>query len=308
MKRVLVTGATGFIGRNALAPLSERFEEVHAVSRRPPAAEEARVRWHSADLLKAGEIRSLLSRIRPTHLLHFAWEVEAGSFWTSPQNRRWADASVELFREFGARGGERAVGAGTCAEYDWSTGICSERQTPESPASSYGDSKLRVSRELDALARDAGFSAAWGRVFFLYGPRENPARLVASVILALLNGEPAATTRGDQIRDFLHVEDVAGAFVALLESAVEGPVNVGSGTPVAIRDLVLRIGQRLGREDLLALGTRPTPAAEPPLILADVGRLTREVLWSPRYTLESGLDHTIAWWKDPLRRGADSAR
>ncbi len=76
---------------------------------------------------------------------------------------------------------------------------------------------------LEAAAPELAIELAWGRVFFLYGPGEAPGRLVASVARALLAGERAATGDGTQIRDFLHVDDVAGAFAALLDSDVTGP-------------------------------------------------------------------------------------
>jgi nucleoside-diphosphate-sugar epimerase len=125
---------------------------------------------------------------------------------------------------------------------------------------------------------------------------------VASVIRRLLAGERAPTSEGSQVRDFLHVEDVAAAFVALLESDVQGPVNIASGKPVAVGDLVTSIARRLSRLDLLDRGALPTPGGEPPLLVADVQRLDHEVGWRPRYDLESGLEQTIEWWRAELSR------
>jgi nucleoside-diphosphate-sugar epimerase len=149
---------------------------------------------------------------------------------------------------------------------------------------------------LFAFANQASLSAAWGRIFFLYGPHEHPSRLVASVIRALLRGEPAPCSHGNQIRDWLYVQDVADAFVALLNSDVTEPVNIASGQPVSIRDVVYRIAGHLGREDLIRLGAVPTLANEPPFLLADIRRLREQVGWRPKFTLETGLAQTIEWW------------
>lgn len=192
---------------------------------------------------------------------------------------------------------------GSCTEYDWKYGYCSEKVTPLMPSTLYGSCKHALQIMLDAFAKQTGISAAWGRIFFLYGPHEHPARLVASVIGSLLKNEPAHCSHGRQIRDFLHVRDVADAFVALLEADVTGPVNIGSGQPVAVRDVVHNIADQFKRPGLVRLGTLSTAPNEPPLVVADVHRLSEEVGWKPRYDLDAGLEQTICWWKDRIHEG-----
>ena len=114
---------------------------------------------------------------------------------------------------------------------------------------------------------------------------------------ALLNDEEANCSHGEQIRDFLHVEDVASAFVALLRSEVSGPVNIASGQAVILKEIVRRIAQQQGKEELVRLGALPAAANEPPLLVADVRRLREEVGWQPRYNLDAGLEQTLQWWR-----------
>ncbi len=298
MNRVLLTGATGFIGRHCLPFLVKRGYEVHAVSSQKSEDRISDIHWHQADLLEPGRGLILMARVQPTHLLHLAWYAVPKAFWTSLENVRWVQASIELLQSFVAHGGQRAVLAGSCAEYDWRYGYCSEEVTPLAPATLYGTCKHALQTMLTAFSRQTGLSSAWGRIFFLYGPHEHPDRLVAFVIRSVLRGEPARCSHGNQIRDFLHVEDVASAFVAVLDSAVQGPVNIGSGRPTRLREVVDRIGEKLGRGDLIRLGERAEAADDPPLLVADVRALRDAVKWTARYDLHSGLDQTIRWWRD----------
>ena len=309
-RRVLVTGASGFIGRQAIAPLLARGYEVHAVSRRGApdlkAPDRDGLHWHSLDLLSATAAEELTREITPTHLLHFAWYAEPGRFWTSPENVRWLEASLRLLRAFAAAGGRRAVLAGTCAEYDWSVaGRLQEGVTPLAPGALYGCCKHALHQVAESLWAPSGSpSLAWGRIFFLYGPHEHPARLVASVIGALLAGETAPCSQGLQKRDFLHVADVAGAFVALLDSPVRGDLNIGSGEGVRIADLVAMVGEACGNPELVRLGELPVRPGEPDELVADVTRLREDVGFVPARTLDEGIRETVAWWRRKLDQPA----
>lgn len=299
MKRVLITGASGFIGRHALAPLVARGYDVHAVATRPGTA--AGLTWHATDLLDPAAVDALVETVRPTHLLHLAWYVAPGKFWQAEENLAWVQASLGLARAFRRVGGRRLVGAGTCAEYDWRHGFLVEGVTPLAPRSLYGTAKLAVGQIWAAYAAAHDLSTAWGRIFFLYGPGEAAGRLVPSVARALLRGDPAACTHGAQVRDFLHVADAAEAFVALLDGDVTGAVNIGSGVPVTLADVVGQLGTWVGRPDLVRLGALPAAADDPPLLVADVRRLAQEVGWQPRRGLSDGLAEALAWWREEAR-------
>ncbi|MEJ7893314.1 MAG: NAD(P)-dependent oxidoreductase [Solirubrobacteraceae bacterium] len=293
--RVLVTGATGFVGRGALAPLLAAGHEVHAVSSSPPPAwSPSAVTWHRADLLASAAV---VQEVAPTQLLHFAWDAEPGRFWTSEANLRWLEASLRLLRAFAAAGGERAVLAGTCAEYAWSDAThCVEDATPLAPATLYGAAKHALHVVAAAHARQHGYALAWGRIFFVFGPREDERRLGGSVAAALAAGRAAETSPGEQVRDFLYAPELAEAFVALLGSGVVGAVNVASGRPVALRELICALGEAAGRPELVGLGARPAKASEPASLTADVSRLRDEVGWTPTRSLSEAARETMRWW------------
>jgi len=287
MKRYLVTGASGFLGRACLPLLIESGHEVHAVSR--VTRDDVGVTWHRTDLLNEDPAR-LLELIQPTHLLHLAWIADPGEFWESPLNRHWLASSCALLDTFA---GERVVVAGTCAEYDWQAGICHESETPLKPISAHSRAKAELSRDLAGRS----LSSAWSRIFWPFGPGEPQKKLVASVVQGLLAGRAVPCTEGLQRRDFMYIDDVAGALVALADSEVTGPVNIGSGQAIAVRDLVLEFAAALGRRDLIEFGARPSNPAVPPLVVADVTRLAQEVGYQPRVSLTQAIDHTISYWK-----------
>jgi nucleoside-diphosphate-sugar epimerase len=307
--RALVTGAGGFIGRWSAKELKRLGFEVHAVVSPRQASEPlelAGTTVHALDLFDMARSGQLIEQIKPTHLLHLAWVGTPGVYWQSPDNQRWLDASKHLAERFHAAGGRRLVATGTCAEYDWTqAGICREAVTPrldpEAPGvTPYQASKGRLHRFIDAYAKRTGVSCAWAHVFFQYGPYEYRDRLVSSVMISLLEGREALCSSGRQVRAFLHSADVGSAFAQLLASHVEGAVNVASGESLPVRDLVMKIGALAGRADLIRLGAR-SGGEDPPLLTADVSRLTDEVGFSPAFTLDSGLADTFDWWRRELK-------
>jgi nucleoside-diphosphate-sugar epimerase len=302
--KVLITGATGFIGANCIAPLRRIGYRVVATYRNTRPEEHDGVEWINADLLEVGTPQALVRDTRPDCLLHLAWYVEPGAAIESPINLQWMESSLALLREFRDAGGKRCVFAGTCYEYDWRYGYCSESLTPVVPNTLYGSVKAGLACTVLAYARAVGLSAAWGRLFFLYGRHENPRRLVPAVILALLRGESAKTSHGLQIRDYMSATDAAEAFVALLSSNVQGAFNIATGQGVPIRHIVERIGDIIGRRDLLQVGAIPARANDVPLVVGSADKSTAEFGWKSRIPLDDGLEDTIDWWRERIKLGA----
>jgi nucleoside-diphosphate-sugar epimerase len=301
---VLVTGAGGFIGLPTVERLAQAGEEVHALSTRANPLEIPGVRWHRVDLADRGAVQELIDRLVPERLAHLAWCTEHGRFWGAPENVVWVQHSLHLVDAFVRCGGRRLVVLGTCAEYDWSSaeGPLSESASRVAPATLYGVAKDALRRVAGVYAEQEGIEFAWGRLFFLYGPREAPERLVPSVIRSLLAEETVATTSGRQIRDFMHVADASAAVTALLDSSVVGAVNIASGTGVTVGEVTDRIVHLIGRPELIRRGALPDRPGDPQLLVADVTRLRNEVGFRPRWGLADGLANTVRWWKEHCDR------
>lgn len=297
--KVLVTGSTGFVGRHAIDLLLAQGAIVVASSRTPMTL--AGAEHVAVDLTIPGAAAALIDRVRPTHLLHLAWNAVPGKFWTAADNLDWCATSLALVRAFHAAGGERAVLAGSCAEYDWTgDGRLDDCTSLIDPATLYGVAKDALRRMVLRDAEQHGHSVAWGRIFWLYGPGEGPGRLVSDVAAALRDEREAAVSEGMQQRDFLHVADAAGAFVAALGSDHKGVFNVCSGKAVAVREVVRCLAEAMARPDAVRYGARSAAPGEPPILYGTVDALHRKIGFRPAFDLRDGLADTARWWRQDV--------
>lgn len=281
--RVLITGATGFIGSHVAHELVRRGHEVH-VSTRP-----------GSDRRRLADIESKLSfhdgamdnlPVESDAIVHMAWYAVPGKYLPALENHHCLAASRRLLAK--AKG--RIVFAGTCFEFDLTEKPMLE-DSPTKPSTLYAECKDALRREVEVRP-----DSAWLRYFYQYGPWEDPRRLVPAIITQQLKGEPSRVTPGEQRADYLHVEDVASATVAVLESDLQGPVNIGSGHAPSVREIVSKITDLGGRPELIHWGAFPQRADDPMLIRADNTKLL-STGWSPRYDLDAGLRQTFDWWR-----------
>ncbi|MFF2018103.1 NAD-dependent epimerase/dehydratase family protein [Paenibacillus sp. NPDC058177] len=310
MKKIIITGANGFIGKHVLNELAVREDQIYAITSSLENKKNTdNITWLKVDLLNSNQMDDMFSLIgSPTHLLHLAWDTTPGKYWNSPLNFKWMQASLALFDMFCSSGGKRIVGVGSCAEYDLSHGICKEFETPLNYNNIYGASKNSLSHMLMAYEKYYGVSSAWARIFYLYGPWEHEDRLVPSVILSLLKGEHAKCTHGQQIRDYLYVKDAAKALVNVLDSEINGPINVGSGRPIRLHEIISTIANFLNKRELIQLNAISAAVDEPESVVANMQRLKENTAWNPSVTLEQGIYETVQWWQSYLLGGKQSVK
>ena len=291
--RVLVTGGSGFVGRQAVGSLIAAGADVHLHCHRHRVLF-ADVPHIYSDLREPDAARRLLDQVRPEIVLHLAWHVKHETFWTSQENLDWGAASLFLARAALDVGVRRFIGVGTCFEYCWpNTGDCREDETTLAPTSLYAVTKDATRRIIEEL-HDLSF--AWARLFYLYGPFEHDARLVASIASRLARGQAAPLSSGAAVRDFLDTRDAGAALAALAFSDVVGAVNIGSGEGVSIASIAERLGRIAGRPELIQVGALIDREGEPPRIVADTRRLREEVGFRAARSLDEGLADTYSWW------------
>lgn len=295
--RVLITGASGFVGSATTAHLKAAEVDVIATSR-PSQQQQA----HGSLAVDATSIEAMTACIeehRPTHLLMLAWPTDVGTR-DHTVFTPWLENIVPVMRAFAANGGQRFIGVGSCMEYDWDTPGPLSETTPLNPGTEYGKSKAAAFEHVSDEANLSGLSWGWARPFFLYGPREPQRRLIPDVVTSLLKGEEVRCTEGLQYRDFLHIDDVGAAIAAFATSEIEGPMNIASGKGIQVRQLVEIFADRLGRPDLVKFGARPLQGYEAPEVVADVSTLHGVLGFSPSVPMDTGVDATIEWWRREL--------
>ena len=282
--RVLVTGATGLIGWPTMPHFAALGIQAIGLARRGTAG------VIPCDIFDTARLRAVLAEIRPTHILHLAWDVTPGQFVRGPTNLDWVGATLGLARAAAAIGIARFIGIGTCAEYDWRDGGAAPRREddPLIPDALYGTSKDAMRRILAEFFRNEGISFAWARPFHLFGPGESPLRLVGGMVDAFRHGRIFTCRHGQLVRDFIATTDAGAALARLTASDITGPVNIASGEAIALGALAEFVADRLGARTLLDFRQEPAPG-QPAAMLADVTRLRSELGFTPSATVRERL-------------------
>jgi nucleoside-diphosphate-sugar epimerase len=276
VRRWLVTGATGFIGRRFVTRLAQSGDEIVAISRSGAPG------TVQADVLDVEQMADVVAQSKPTHLALLAWTTEHGAFWEDPANEVWRAANAALATRFLETGGQAILGVGSCAEYAWNGALLREASAPIRPVTRYGGAKAQLWAEIERACAQRGASAAWARVFFVYGIGEHPSKLVSSLVRSGVKEEEVALRDADRRLDLIHVDDVAGALAVLAERGATGAYNVATGTGTPVREVAVLAGARLAPADTVNMVQRE------PDVIGENTRLLK-LGWSPEVTLAQGV-------------------
>jgi nucleoside-diphosphate-sugar epimerase len=300
--RLFITGASGFVGAATLSAALEAGHEVAAPVRPGGSAQrlapfDGRYRRLPLDLRDAATVAAAMAEFRPDVVLHLAWWGVANS---ARFDRRQVTDNIEtacaLTEAAAAAGASAFIGVGSQGEYG-ADATMREDALPR-PTSLYGASKVAAFYLTRQLSAQAGLRHAWLRLFSVYGPYDNDNWLIPMLIGEMLAGRRPRTTLGLQAWDWLHVEDVARALLAVaMTPTAEGLFNLGSGRAVVVKSVIERIRDLAAPGMELVYGEIPYRPDQVMHMQADIARLTAATGWIPSIPIEDGLAATVAWYR-----------
>ena len=295
--KILITGASGFIGEHVIEALDLLGHEIYAASFKavPKNFFSDNVKWITFDILDATQVSSVMSKFRPELLIHLAWSVEPERFWESPDNLLWAYYSLNLVKAFERSGGRKVVVAGSCAEYSWEHGLCDEGNTPTYPSTIYGACKDITRKLIFDFCIKNKLIINWGRVFFPYGPGESTQRLLPQIINSFIFRKELIISHPFHSRDFIHVMDVASAIVHLAVNTTKSDCyNICSGHSMQISNIVTECKKYFQELPIIHMGIELQHKAAP-VIIGGSNEKIKSIGWIPGVNFSDGLKEYIRY-------------
>ena len=270
-QKILITGATGFVGKQIINSLQNYEVDLHIIvrtsSEKKIPAEQKFARIIFTDDLFSENSDWWLDKCNEIDtVVHVAWYAEPGLYLSSDQNISCLIGSLSLAHGAIKAGVRRFVGIGSCLEYDTTVGYLSI-ETPLRPNTLYGSAKTSLYMTLSSWFKEVGLEFCWCRLFYLFGESDNPKRLWGYIKKNLENKKPVGLTKGEQIRDYIDVADAADLIVEKVFSNYVGATNICSGVPITVRELATGLAERLGGEHLLNFGVKAERPDEPSCIV-----------------------------------------
>lgn len=277
MKKVILTGCTGLIGKETIEPLKKAGFKVHCITSQ------------NCNLFDYDAVNNFFKKIKPQYLLHFAW-ITRDDYLMNPINRDYVDASINMLKAFVQNDGNRAVFAGTCFEYDFKDSPLKETDSLN-PRSLYAQCKVDLHERAGRFCSENGISFGWGRIFYVYGHNEKEGRLMRYIIDCLKNNEVVTVKFAQLNRDYMYTKDIASAFVDFLNSNVTGSVNICTGKGITLGSYAEKIATFMNKRNLLELHTKTTE--QPISIIGDNTRLVQEVGFSSMYSYDEAIKEIL---------------
>lgn len=297
MNKILITGATGFVGARVARLLVDQGRDVALLMRSESNSRRIedlldRCTILQGDMSSLEKLRSPLRDFAPQAVLHLAWEGVKGADRNSPIQMRNVSSSIDLYRLTAELGCRHFIGLGSQAEYGQLQGKISE-SGPARPTTVYGSAKFATGLLLERAAATSDRPFAWLRLFSSYGPDDDPSWMIPYMITRLLAGEKPSLTQAEQMWDYLHVDDAAAGIVAALDADARGFFNLGSGQSRPLRTIIESIRDLIDPSLPLGFGEVPYRPDQVMHLEADITSLSSASGWMPQITLEDGLHDLV---------------
>lgn len=286
--RVLVTGGSGFIGRELLEAFQKNNIDYITIGRSIPQTSENHLYY---DFYAENNVQ-IIRKLNCTHLVHLAWYAEHGEFWESEYNFEWLKITTRLIDEFFRYNGQYAFISGTCAEYDWEEKDPLDHDKKKYVKSTYGIIKDTCRYSIEKISKKYNKKVTWGRLFYPYGKNEKKQRLIPSIINALKKNKQPFEISYNNIRDLTHVRDIASAILLCLNKEYNGTLDLCSGKGIRIKALILCLAELLEEDAKTLLDLKERESYEPKYIIGNNNKLV-SMGWEPKVSLNAGLSEYV---------------
>jgi nucleoside-diphosphate-sugar epimerase len=314
--RVLVTGASGFIGSHLTRRLIAEGADVHALTSTvssvyPTRLLEVReqITLHEASLADRGALNIVAGEVRPAYVFHLGAYTHVGKSWQRVDECIQVNiqGTVNLLMALEPVGFTRFVNVGTSEIYG-DIEVPYRESDAVHPISPYAVSKHSAEEFCRLFAAAKSWPIVRVRPFNAYGPMQSPDRVIPEVITRALQHQHLKMTQGTQTREFNFVADLADGMVrAATATGIDGELfNLGCGREVSVREVTSLVLERLGRPVEAEFGALPERPIEIPRMYADTTKTEQRLGWRPATSLEAGLDRTIEWYRETLAAGTSS--
>lgn len=306
--RILIVGGTGFIGRHLVARCLRDTPSVNCLSLSGDRLDifPNGMEFLKADMSDAGELEGALSGRVFDYVINLGGYIDHTDYFSG--GRRVVETHLTgLFNLLDCLDIKKLKGfvqIGSSDEYGDAPAPQREDMR-EMPISPYSMAKTSASHLIQMLHRTEGFPGVVLRLFLVYGPGQDDRRFLPQIIKACLKNDEFKTSEGRQLRDFCYVEDAVDAMVgaAVSHSSRGRIINIASGIPVSIRDMINKVSGLIGGGKPL-WGTYPYRKVENMALYADISLAKKILGWTPAISLDDGLQRTIEYYKKQLRLGA----
>jgi len=297
-RRVLVTGANGFIGSHLCSRLCQEGAEVHAVYRSRYVDSGFCQSWWQGDLADLAQVRRIFENTRPELIFHLASHVKGAPDLEHiiPTFQSNLQSTVNLLAVAAECNCPRVVLTGSLAEPELSNG-------EKFPSAPYAAAKWASSGYGKMFHALYNLPVVIARVFMVYGPAQMDfTKLIPYVTLSVLEGKTPKISSGQRLVDWIYVSDVVEGFLAIAgaEGIDGGTVDLGSGSLVSIRSIVEQLTALIGGGISAEFGALHDRLLEP-IRIARTEETFAQIGWKPKMSLHEGLEHTVEWYREKIK-------